>query len=222
MNPSLLPVSKSPEHCGAISRLRIRTELPARALVRNSEPNQRTQLPKRVTLYIGEVAASDRAVVLDTLLGSCVAVCLYDPVLRAGGMNHILLPHCRMAEDTPRCGVHAMELLINEVMKLGGDRRRFMAKAFGGANVIRGTNLPPIGEQNSKFVREFLAAEKISLVAERLGGDHAVHLYFHPDTGRASVHTVDGSSLPQIIRAERSFGRSLAPDKSFGGEITIF
>jgi chemotaxis receptor (MCP) glutamine deamidase CheD len=178
--------------------------------------------PKGTTLHIGEVAASQRAVVLDTLLGSCVAVCLYDPVLRAGGMNHILLPNCRAGEGTPRCGVQAMELLINEIMKLGGDRRRFVAKAFGGASVIRGTKLPPIGEANAKFVREFLANEAIPLVAERLGGDHAVHLYFHTDTGKASVRTVDGSTLPRIIYVERSFGRSLSSDRSFGGEITIF
>jgi chemotaxis protein CheD len=182
----------------------------------------RVQYAKRITLYIGEVAASQAPVVLDTLLGSCVAVCLFDPVLNIGGMNHILLPSCRMGEKTPRCGIHAMELLINEIMKLGGDRRRFIAKAFGGATVIQGTRLPPIGEENARFVRKFLADEKIPLVAERLGGDHAVHVYFHTDTGKATVHTVDGSSLPIIISAERCFGKKIFPDQSFSGEITLF
>jgi chemotaxis protein CheD len=115
-----------------------------------------------------------------------------------------------------------MELLINELMKLGGDRRRFIAKAFGGANVLEGINMLPIGEGNAKFVREFLALEKIPLAAERLGGTHAVHLYFHTDTGKVTVHTVDGSSLPKIINSERSFRTSSSRDRSFSGEITLF
>jgi chemotaxis receptor (MCP) glutamine deamidase CheD len=173
-------------------------------------------------LYAGEVAASQLPVVLDTLLGSCVAVCLYDPWLRAGGMNHILLPFCKAGESNPRCGVHAIKLLINELMKLGGDRRRFVAKAFGGANVLQGIKMPPIGERNARFVREFLAAEKIPLLAERLGGDHAVHLYFRTDSGKVTVHTVDGSILPRIIAAESSYDRSPSPDMSYSGEITLF
>jgi len=102
------------------------------------------------------------------------------------------------------------------------DRRRFIAKAFGGANVLDGMKMPPIGEGNARFVREFLALEKIPLAAERLGGNHAVHLYFHTDTGKATVHTVDGSSLPKIVDTEISFGKPPFPYRSFSGEITLF
>jgi chemotaxis receptor (MCP) glutamine deamidase CheD len=147
---------------------------------------------------------------------------MYDPVLRAGGMNHILLPGCPAGEKSTRCGIHAMELLINELMKLGGDRRRFVAKAFGGANVLQGIKMPPVGDGNARFVREFLALEKIPLVAERMGGTHAVHLYFHTDTGKATVHTVDGSSLPKIINAEASCQKFPLAVGTFGGEITLF
>lgn len=115
-----------------------------------------------------------------------------------------------------------MELLINELMKLGGDRRRFVAKAFGGANVLRGIKMLPIGDGNAKFVREFLIRERIPLVAERMGGNHAVHLYFRTDTGKATVHTVDGSTLPKIIANEKSFGKSRSPIEPFGGEIKLF
>lgn len=211
------------EHCGAVHNLRVRSDLPQAAMVR-AQASRTIHPPsgKRISLHIGEVAASQIPVVLDTLLGSCVAVCMYDPVLRAGGMNHILLPNCRAGEKHPRCGVHAMELLINEMMKLGGDRRRFIAKAFGGANVLQGIKMPPIGEANAGFVREFLATEKIPLVAERLGGSHAIRLYFWTSTGKATVHTVDGSSLPSIISAEGSFSKSPCPGKPFYGEITLF
>jgi chemotaxis protein CheD len=218
-----MPNLQRPAHRGAVQHFGVRAgQLQAPSL--NGYARGKLSLPhaKRITLYIGEVAASQTSVVLDTLLGSCVAVCLYDPVSRIGGMNHILLPNCRIGEVTPRCGVHAMELLINEIMKLGGDRRRFIAKAFGGATVISGTHLPPIGAENARFVREFLANESIPLIAERMGGDHAVHVYFHTDTGKASVHTVDGSDLPPMICAERSFGKAIIPNQSFSGEITLF
>jgi chemotaxis receptor (MCP) glutamine deamidase CheD len=223
MTGALVPNLGSPPHCGAAQHLSVRASQPeSPSLNGNARRKPGVPLAKRITLYIGEVAASQTSVVLDTLLGSCVAVCLYDPVSRIGGMNHILLPNCRVGEVTPRCGVHAMELLINEIMKLGGDRRRLIAKAFGGATVIAGTRLPPIGAENARFVRKFLADENIPLIAERMGGDHPVHVYFHTDTGKATVHTVDGSSLSTMVRAERCFGETILPNQSFGGEIVLF
>ncbi|HEX4039161.1 MAG TPA: chemotaxis protein CheD [Acidobacteriaceae bacterium] len=162
------------------------------------EPSQRVD--------IGCVEASHHPLRLHTLLGSCVAVCLYDPVARAGGMNHILVPSS--ANNTrcgPSCGVHAMELLINAVMHAGGNRRRFVAKAFGAGNVLPVFRTPTVGELNAQFVREFLRTEHIPLVGERLGGNQAVRVIFHTDTGRAVVHTVDGSRLTKLIREEEAF-----------------
>jgi len=174
-----------------------------------------------VRVYTGDVATSTRAAVLHTLLGSCVAVCLHDPCLRAGGMNHILLPgSCK--DTSTRFGVHAMELLINELMKQGADRRRFVAKAFGGANVLPEMATATIGDDNVEFVRGFLSAERIPLVAERLGGDKAVQLRFSTDSGKAVVHTVDGSRLPFIVSAEASYWRSHLGDANTCGDITLF
>lgn len=223
MSPLVTLQPRAKRHCGAFQYLHVRTDLPDSTLDAHAQSaGARTPHRKWISLYIGEVAASQSPIVLDTLLGSCVAVCLYEPVLRAGGMNHILLPNCGMGDKNPKCGIHAMELLINELMKLGGDRRRFVAKAFGGANVLKGIRILPIGDRNATFVREFLAAERIPLVGERLGGSNAVHLYFRTDTGKATVHSVDGSSLPKIISAERSYSKPLSADKPFGGEITLF
>jgi len=223
MSESLYPRPRSVEHCGAVHHIRTRRDLPAAEPVR-APTSARTHSSRRnrISLFAGEVAASQLPVVLDTLLGSCVAVCMYDPVLRVGGMNHILLPNCPAGEKSPRCGVHAMELLINELMKLGGDRRRFVAKAFGGANVLQGIKMLPVGDGNARFVREFLALERIPLVAERMGGTHAVHLYFHTDTGKVTVHTVDGSILPKIVKVENSYWKLPSTLKSFGGDITLF
>jgi chemotaxis protein CheD len=179
-------------------------------------------LQERVRVYTGDVATTTRPTILEALLGSCVAVCLYDPRLRAGGMNHILLPGgCPDCTGT-RFGVHAMELLINELMKQGAIRKRLVAKAFGGANVLAGLVTATIGDDNARFVREFLSTENIPLVAERLGGDKAVQVKFSTDTGTAVVHTVDGSRLPKIVHAEASYWRTHHADTYLSGDITLF
>jgi chemotaxis receptor (MCP) glutamine deamidase CheD len=179
-------------------------------------------LEQRRRIYIGEIVASATPMLLQTLLGSCVAVCLHDPIACIGGMNHILLPGRCEGDDHPsRCGVHAMELLINAIMKEGGDRRRLVAKVFGAGNVVASLQSPTIGERNAAFIRDFLSTERIPLVAQRLGGTHPVRVNFRTDTGRATVHTVDGSRLPKILSAEDDYGCSFAKAGS-GGEVTLF
>src|SRR4051812_2754025 len=99
---------------------------------------------------------------ISTLLGSCIAVCLHDPVARVGGMNHFLLGEPGRDErvpgnDKPRYGVHAMELLINGMRAKGAVRGRLRAQVYGGANVVPA--LGPIGSNNAAFARRFLATE---------------------------------------------------------------
>jgi len=179
-------------------------------------------LQNHIRILTGDVATSTIAVVMEAVLGSCVAVCLFDPTLNAGGMNHILLPGSSKDPRSTRFGVNAMELLINELMKQGGDRRRFVAKAFGGASIVPGMSTLSIGEDNAQFVRGFLETEKIPLQAQRLGGIQPVHLYFRTDTGKATVRTVDGSQLHKIIHAEETYRRTHSVDKDYSGEITLF
>jgi chemotaxis receptor (MCP) glutamine deamidase CheD len=172
---------------------------------------------------IGRVRATRSAMVLRTVLGSCASVCLFDPVLRIGGMNHILVPCSDCSGDsTRRCGVQAMELLINEMMKLGADRRRLVAKAFGCANVLRVFRKPTIGEANAAFVREFLRTEGIPLVAERMGGNKAVQLNFHTGSGKAYLRAVDGSRLPALVREEDAYFHTRTAERFIAPEPTLF
>ena len=177
---------------------------------------------KRITIFAGDVTTSVEPVVLQTILGSCVAVCLWDPVLRAGGMNHILLPGGRLDPDNSRYGANAMELLINGLMKLGCDRYRLLAKAFGGANVLVGLKHRSTGDLNTDFVRKYLSDEGIPLVAQRLGGLHGVHVRFSTDTGEVLVRSVDGSKLPKIIHDEAAYQRAHRAEVTKSGEITLF
>ncbi|MGB7986855.1 MAG: chemotaxis protein CheD [Terracidiphilus sp.] len=196
----------------------------------NSFPTARTPAPSdkyprlnnRMRVNIGEVATSSEPCDMDTVLGSCVAVCLHDPVHRIGGMNHILLPGKNLNRVNTRYGIYAMELLINELMKRGADRKRMIAKAFGGACVIPGMQQMLIGDHNAQFVREFLLTERIPLVAQRLGGKQAVLVRFRTDTGKAIVHSVDGSYLPRVVSEEKSYEKAHLADVLYTGEITLF
>lgn len=171
-----------------------------------SSPSLKAELgPGRI--IVGEVFASQESHVARTLLGSCVAVCLYDPMLKAGGMNHFLLPDTEDHGGMPsRYGVHAMELLINDLLKLGADRRRLVAKIFGGAYVLKGVR-GDVGKRNVEFTREFLAREQIPVVSEYVGGNSGVEVRFQCDTGRAFVRTL--KDVAQISAEERSYAAKL-------------
>jgi chemotaxis receptor (MCP) glutamine deamidase CheD len=173
-----------------------------------------------VTLYIGGVHASREPVVIKTLLGSCIAVCLHDPVTRVGGMNHFMLPFGAdgQAADASRFGVHAMDKLIGAAMKAGGDRRRFVAKVFGGAHVLGGRgSQASVPEQNIEFVRSFLEAEGFPVLNSDVGGDQPRHVHFHTDSGRAFVKRV-ASAAAQLAQRER---RSMRTPPAYG-DVTLF
>ena len=154
--------------------------------------------------------------VVKTLLGSCIAVCLHDPVKAVGGMNHFMVPWGDpRAEDPGRFGVQAMDLLIGAIMKAGGDRRRFTAKVFGGANVLDVPGaIVDIPRRNIEFIQGFLKDEDIPILNSDVGGRYARHVHFHTDTGRAFVKRVL-RVRPQLIAEERG---SAAPPY---GPITL-
>ncbi len=139
-----------------------------------------------IRIHIGDYHASRRPSVIYTLLGSCVAVCLFDPVNRIGGMNHILMPgraDLKHYDDAARYGINAMELLINGIMRLGGDRRRLVAKLFGGARTL--STIPEensMGRKNVEFALEFFRTESIQLLNQDVGGGQSRRIYFHTDT----------------------------------------
>lgn len=145
-----------------------------------------TAIVKEVTLYLGDVHATPEPTVVKTLLGSCIAVCLYDPLRGVGGMNHFMLPHSG-GEDgaSTRFGVPAMEALVGALIDLGGSPRRFVAKVFGGAHVLDIVeSVAGVPQQNIEFARRFLDTGGIPVLAEDVGGYGPRHVHFHTATGR--------------------------------------
>ncbi len=156
--------------------------------------------PKRINIIQGEYqVSSDPDAVISTLLGSCVAACMYDPVMRVGGMNHFLLPGDSAggrASQAESYGVHLMELLVNGLLKLGASRQNLQAKLFGGANTVRG--LGEIGSTNARFARDFLNREHIACIGGSLGGDRGRRVQFWPATGKAMQMLMAGDEVAKI------------------------
>ncbi len=141
----------------------------------------------RVFLHAGEVYASVDPTSVITVLGSCIAVCLYDPVARIGGVNHFLLPHHTARERSSRFGSVAMAELFAQVIAAGGSRVNFQAKVFGGASVLQARRASTLGRENAELALHALAAEGVTLVEQDLGGGCARKLVFHTDVGNAWV-----------------------------------
>lgn len=173
-----------------------------------------------VKIFPGDyfVCADDAMIV--TTLGSCVSACIHDASLGLGGMNHFMLPTQNAAnEDAPfsvatRYGIHAMEILINEILKRGGRRERLSAKVFGGAELI-GDETIRVGVKNSEFVLAYLGRERIPVVAQDLLGARARTVHFFPDTGRAQVRYLRSLRRDPVrareIAYESSIPASLVP-----------
>jgi chemotaxis protein CheD len=141
---------------------------------------------RRVHIIQGEYHVTDDPdVVLTTILGSCVAACLRDPVARVGGMNHFLLPgrDHGARQEAERYSVHLMELLVNGLLQRGARRDRLEAKLFGGANTMEG--LSDVGTLNADFAENFLRNEGIGVVGGSLRGARGRRIQFWPVSGRA-------------------------------------
>lgn len=154
----------------------------------------------QVNLVQGEYAVSaESSVALTTILGSCVAACMRDPRAGVGGMNHFLLPGALLGkEEGVERAVHAMELLINDLLKAGARRDRLEAKLFGGARMMK--NLSDIGAQNGAFATSFLRQEGIPVIGSSLGGDQARRIRFWPVSGKAQQRVLGQSEAHVFAR----------------------
>jgi len=126
---------------------------------------------------------------VSTILGSCVAVCLRDPVMEMGGINHYMLALWNGdGLPTPKFGNIAIQTLIRAMTDRGCTRERLAAKIFGGANVIgSGPGVFSVGERNIAIAREILGQEGIPIVAADVGGDFGRKILYNTRTGSVLV-----------------------------------
>jgi len=178
----------------------------------------------------GEFYVTRHDEAISTVLGSCISACICDRRLGVGGMNHFMLPadSASGAADrwmdpatglATRYGSHAMECLINALLKLGGRREHFEIKLFGGGRIL--ASMTDVGEHNVTFVREYLKSEGLAVAAEDLGDIYPRRIVYFPDSGKVRVRRLQPLEATAIAERERRYQGDLAR-QSGGGDVELF
>ena len=163
-----------------------------------------------------------------TVLGSCVSACVRERKLGIGGMNHFMLPLDQsggtsawaenLVSSATRYGNVAMERLINDIMRLGGQRANLEFKVIGGGKVL--DMALDVGARNAQFVREYLKTEGFLITAEDLGDCFARKLYYHPATGKLRVKRLTATVNRAVFEREREFDPTRAQVEA--GSVELF
>ena len=173
-------------------------------------------------LLPGQYLASSRDMVIATVLGSCVAACLFDRVGGVFGMNHFMLPGGNgEAGKSMRYGAYAMEVLLNEMFKLGARRERLEAKVTGGAAVLPDMKLLNVGERNATFVVDYLNTEGIPILSADLEGRYARKIYLYGATGRVRVRQLRALRNDTVSRRDSDYLARLQREQ-VAGEVSLF
>lgn len=178
-----------------------------------------------VKILPGEYFVTGRDVLIVTVLGSCVSVCLYDEIAGVGGMNHFMLPDHHdegsVASASARYGSYAMEMLINNLLKAGAVRTRLQAKVFGAGRVLPGMHHTDIGARNAAFAQHYLAEERIPVRAQDLLDVYPRKVYFFPAEGRVLVKRIRSLHNDTIIQRELRYEAMLEKIK-VEGTVDLF
>jgi chemotaxis protein CheD len=159
-------------------------------------PKPTDALPK-IFLTPGTLYCTPEPAVVTTVLGSCVAVCLWDRTRGGAGMNHYVLPHGEPGEHGLRYGDVAIAQLGEGMTRLGSRIENLRAKVFGGAAVLPfGVAADTVGSKNVRVALEWLKRHSIPVVARRTGGKNGLLIRLYTRTGRVMVRKIPlGASI---------------------------
>ncbi len=166
-----------------------------------------------VSIHPGEYYVSGDDEIIATVLGSCVAVALFDRTRGIGGLNHFMLPGSLDRQQffisgSGKYGMYAMELLINALMKSGAARPALHAKVFGGGSVLRanpGDAAMSIPRSNIEFALRFLETEGIPVDSSDTGGTHARKILFFPTSTKVMLKRLADRSRDEVEHEEEEY-----------------
>ena len=169
----------------------------------------------------GEYYVTGDDMMIMTVLGSCIAACIWDPRVKVGGMNHFMLPE-GAGDTSGRYGSYAMELLINEMIKLGARRESMQAKVFGGGQVMHSFTTMNVGERNTAFVLDYLQTERIAVISKDVLDIHPRKVCYFPASGKAMVKRL-AHSHPETLETQEVRGNAVVVAKATaGGSVDLF
>lgn len=161
----------------------------------------------------GEYYVTTNNELIVTVLGSCVSACIRDPIFGIGGMNHFMLPAQKDTSSkqwgsnavsaATRYGNFAMEHMINEILKNGGERRNLELKLFGGGKVL--AQMTDVGSRNIEFVLDYVAVEGLRVVAKDLGDIYPRKVVYHPITGKVKIKKLRSLHNDTIVKRETEY-----------------
>ena len=143
-------------------------------------------------LHPGNLFASSNPHVVTTILGSCIAVCLFDPTKKIGGINHYMLPLWNgEGLPIPRFGNVAIKKLIEKMEMLGANKRTLQAKVFGGSSIHKtASGLLNVGLRNIDIAKDMLEEERIPIIGSDMGGSRGRRVLFYTDTGSVKMRYI--------------------------------
>jgi len=189
------------------------------------------KLQSEVTIiHPGEYYATADDTIISTILGSCVAVALYDGSARVGGLNHFMLPgaieaHRGFNQESAKYGLYAMEILINELFKLGANKRNLIAKVFGGGHVLHASTAGNVPRSNVEFAMEFLQTEGIPIKASDVGGTQARKVFFYPASSKVLLKRITATTMVHEVEEEETeYLKKIREERNRKkkGEVTLF
>ena len=174
-----------------------------------------------VKVLPGEYFVTQEDLLIVTVLGSCIAACIWDSHARVGGMNHFMLPDGD-AEGGGRYGSYAMEVLINELMKKGARRETMQAKVFGGGQVMHSFTSMNVGERNTRFVLDYLHTERIPVISQDVLDIYPRKVCYFPHSGKAMVKRLAHAHPESLAAAERKGSAAVIAKNTCGGSVDLF
>lgn len=158
---------------------------------------------EKAFLLPGEFGFYKEPTHVSTVLGSCVAVALYDSIKKQGGLNHFLLPDFQGGMIGGKVGDYAVRALIKNAMLAGSLPTHLSAKIFGGANVVTAYNPDAgIGHRNIEMARQLLESMKIPIIASDTGGESSRRIVYDTYTSEVRVYTQKRSTEQESARAK--------------------
>lgn len=178
-------------------------------------------------LLPGEYYVTCEKETIVTVLGSCVSACIRDPIFGIGGMNHFMLPENQgngswesgNVSASTRYGSHAMEQLINDILKNGGSRKNLELKLTGGGRIL--AQMTDIGKKNIDFIEKYVQTESLRVLARDLGDIYPRKVYYTPITGKVDVKKLRSMHNNTIVERETQYSKQLH-EQPVTGEVTLF
>lgn len=176
----------------------------------------------------GECYVSKTGEIIVTVLGSCISACIRDKRIGVGGMNHFMLPiqdgQAASAAISAELayGNWAMEYLVNEILKQGGNKSNFEIKIFGGGKVMANFSSIDVGARNIDFVTNFLHQEGLSIDAQDVGSTCPRKVMYFPDTGSVKLKRLQTQNNDTIQRREREYYDSMNKKPDTSGDVELF